>query len=70
MKSKSQIDDCDYVAGRHWQAAWENACIGGVRAIDPSREMVDSRRQPEMLTDLARCRAEPRARHWAAKGIR
>jgi hypothetical protein len=51
MKSKGQIDDCDYVAGRHWQAAWENACIGGVPAIDPSREMVDSRRQPEMLTD-------------------
>lgn len=54
MKSKGQIDDCDYVAGRHWQAAWENAEIGGIRAIDPSREMVDGGRLPELLTDTQR----------------
>ena len=54
MKSKGQIDDCDYVAGRHWQAAWENAEIGGIRAIDPTREMVDGGRLPELLTDTQR----------------
>jgi hypothetical protein len=54
MKSKGQIDDCDYVAGRHWQAAWENAEIGGVRAIDPTREAVDGGRMPELLTDTQR----------------
>ena len=54
MKSKGQIDQCDYVAGRHWQAAWENAEIGGVRAIDPTREAVDGGRQREVLTDTQR----------------
>src|SRR4030088_1336068 len=54
LKLKGQIDQCDYVAGRHWQAAWENAEIGGVRAIDPAREAVDGGRKPEVLTDTPR----------------
>ena len=54
MQSKGQIDQCDYVAGRHWQAAWENAEIGGVRALDPTREAVDGGRLPELLTDTQR----------------
>jgi hypothetical protein len=55
LKSKGRIDECDYVAGRHWQAAYEKAEIGGIRAIDPSREMVDGGRLPELLTDTQRC---------------
>jgi hypothetical protein len=58
MQAKGQIDQCDYVAGRHWQAAWENAEIGGVRAIDPGREMVDGGRLPELLTDTQRRAAQ------------
>jgi hypothetical protein len=58
MKAKGQIDPCDYVAGRHWQAAWENAEIGGVRAIDPTREAVDGGRQWEALTDTQRRAAQ------------
>lgn len=54
MKSKNQIDQCDYVAGRHWQAAYENAEIGHVRAIDPGKEAVDGGRMPEVLTDQQR----------------
>ena len=54
MKSKGQIDQCDYVAGRHWQAAYENAEIGHVRAIDPGKEAVDGGRMPEPLTDRQR----------------
>jgi hypothetical protein len=54
MKSKRQIDQCDYVAGRHWQAAWESAEIGGVRAIAPTREAVDGGSLPELLTDTQR----------------
>jgi hypothetical protein len=54
MISKGQIDQCDYVAGRHWQAAWENAEIGSMRAIDPTREAVDGGSLPEMLTDTQR----------------
>jgi hypothetical protein len=54
MKAKGQIDDCDYVAGRHWQAAWENAAVGGVRALDPTREVVDGGQMPELLSDAQR----------------
>jgi hypothetical protein len=54
MMAKSQIDQCDYVAGRHWQAAYENAEIGGVRAIDPGKEAVDGGRPAEVMTDVQR----------------
>jgi hypothetical protein len=54
LMSKGQIDQCDYVAGRHWQAAWENAEIGGVQAFDPTREAVDGGQLPEVLTDTQR----------------
>jgi hypothetical protein len=54
MKAKNQIDDCDMAAGRHWQLAYENSEIGGVRAIDPSKEAVDGGRMPEMVTDVQR----------------
>jgi len=54
LMSKGQIDQCDYVAGRHWQAAWESAEIGGVSAIDPTREAVDGGQLPEALTDTQR----------------
>lgn len=52
MKAKNQIDQCDYVAGRHWQAAYENSELGAVRAIDPSKEAVDGGRLPEVLTKI------------------
>jgi hypothetical protein len=54
LMSKGQIDHCDYVAGRHWQAAWESAEIGGVSAIDPTRAAVDGGQLPEALTDTQR----------------
>jgi hypothetical protein len=54
MLAREDIDQCDYVAGRHWQAAWENAEIGGVRAIDPGKEAVSGGRLPEVLTDCQR----------------
>lgn len=58
MNAKGQIDQCDYVAGRHWQAAYENSEIGGVRAIDPGKEAVDGGRMPEMVTDQQRRAAQ------------
>ncbi len=54
MKAKGHIDQCDYVAGRHWQAAYENSEIGSVKAIDPSKEAVDGGRLPEVVTDIQR----------------
>ena len=52
LKQKKQLDQCDYVAGRHWQAAYENSELGAVRAIDPSKEAVDGGRLPEVLTKI------------------
>lgn len=41
MHNAKQIDESQFVAGRHWQRAYELSEIGGVRAIDPTREAVD-----------------------------
>lgn len=55
MINRNQIDHCDYVAGRRWQAAYENAAIGGARAIDPTREAVDGGAGVrEVMTDVQR----------------
>lgn len=51
MRARGQIDECDYQAGRHWQRAYEDAEIGGVRGIDPTKEAVDGGRIREVLTD-------------------
>lgn len=37
----NQIDQCQYIAGRHWQRAFELAQGTGLRAIDTTREAVD-----------------------------
>lgn len=54
MRSRGQIDECDYQAGRYWQNAHEDSQIGSIRAIDPSKESVDGGRPPEILTDKQR----------------
>jgi hypothetical protein len=41
MHNAKQIDQAQFVAGRHWQRAYELASAGGVRACDPTRERVD-----------------------------
>lgn len=41
MHNAKQIDQAQFVAGRHWQRAYELSEIGGVRAIDPTKEAVD-----------------------------
>lgn len=51
MRSRDQIEECDYAAGRRWQDAYESSQIGSVRAIDPSKEAVDGGKSPEVLTD-------------------
>jgi hypothetical protein len=51
MHARSQIDQAQYYAGRHWQKAYELAELGGSRAIDPTKEAVDGGRIPEPLTD-------------------
>jgi hypothetical protein len=43
MLARGSIDLAQYAAGREWQRYWEDAQIGAVRAIDPTREPVDGK---------------------------
>lgn len=43
MLARQSIDLAQYEAGREWQRHWEDAQIGAVRAIDPTREPVDGK---------------------------
>jgi hypothetical protein len=43
MLARGQIDLAQYEAGREWQRHWEDAAIGAVRAIDPTKEPVDGK---------------------------
>lgn len=51
MVARGQIDGIELMAGRHWQEAYERLEIGGARAIDTTREVVDGGRIPEPFTD-------------------
>jgi hypothetical protein len=41
MHNAKQIDQAQFIAGRHWQRAFELVEVGGVRAVDLTRERVD-----------------------------
>ncbi len=65
MRNARQIDECQYLAGRHWQKAYEAAEIGGARAIDYTRDKVDggqiaqptiSDTQARAFSDLSKAR--------------
>lgn len=51
MLARKQIDEAQYMAGRHYQRCAEKCEIGGVQAIDPSKEAVDGGRMREAITD-------------------
>lgn len=51
MLSRDQIDQAQFMAGRRWQMFHEHSEIGGVSAIDPSKEAVDGGKIPEPITD-------------------
>lgn len=51
MAARGQIEDHLLKAGRRWQALLEQAEIGSVSAIDPTKEAVDGGRIPEPITD-------------------
>lgn len=51
LHSRGHIDRAQYAAGRAWQADYEAAEVGGVKAMDTTKEPVDGRRLPEMLTE-------------------
>lgn len=57
MRAKGHIDECQYMAGRHWQKAYELAEIGGARAIDYTRDKVDGGKIPEPTISDVQARA-------------
>ena len=57
MHNAQQIDQAQFVAGRHWQRAFELTQGGGVRAVDLTRERVDGSRIPQASITDAQIRA-------------
>jgi hypothetical protein len=53
MLARKQIDRVQYRAGQIWQEYMEATEIGGIKAIDPTKEAVDGGRFPDPLTDKA-----------------
>lgn len=55
MHARGWIDTAQLGAGRIWQRHWENAAIGAVKAIDPTKEPVDGKGPiPAAFTDKQR----------------
>ena len=52
LHDRKFIDDAQFMAGRSWQAHYERSGIGGVRAIDFTKEAVDGRRFMDALCDM------------------
>ena len=57
MRSKGYVDECQFMAARHWQRAYELAEIGGARAIDYGKEKVDGGKIPEPTVTDTQARA-------------
>lgn len=51
MLSRGWLPRHEYEAGREWQRHYDHSVIGGVSAIDTTKEPVDGGRFPETLTD-------------------
>lgn len=67
LRSRNQIDEHQYMAGRHWETVWRHAEIGGVKAANPMKEPVDgggvivepiTDRQRKAVSDLRRADAD------------
>lgn len=52
MRARKQIDEAQFIVGRLWQTHHENSEIGGVKAIDPTKEAVDGGRMAEPLGEI------------------
>ena len=51
LHCRGQIDDAQYHAGRDMQGFYERATIGGLKAMDTTKEPVDGGGFPEALTE-------------------
>lgn len=62
LHDRGHISEAEFNAGRAWQRHYENSGIGGVRAIDFTKEAVDGRRYSDVLTDTQRRAVQELAR--------
>lgn len=70
MRSRKQISEHQYQAGRMWQRFYEDAEIGGIKAIDTTKEPVDGGGQlADPLTEKVRRAVKALARADAAVGF-
>lgn len=51
MHARSQIDQAQYLAGRHYQRLHERTELGQIGSIDTTKTPVDGGRWPELVTD-------------------
>ena len=67
LRSRKQIDEHQYLAGRHWETVWRYAEIGGIKAANPMKEPVDggggivdplTDRQRKAVSELRRADAD------------
>lgn len=71
MKKRKQISEHQYIAGRHWQALYDRAVIGRIKAMDTTNEPVDGGGMiSEGITDGVRDAVKGLARADAAVGLR
>lgn len=68
MEAAGQIDSVQFLAGRHWQFAYVRCEIGGVRAIDPTKEAVDGGRLADPLNEVVKKAIADIARASSALG--
>lgn len=70
MRCRGQIDEHQYEAGRMWQRFYEDAEIGGIKAMDTTKEPVDGGGQlADPLTEKVRRAVKALARADAAVGF-
>jgi hypothetical protein len=54
LHARGQIDDAQYAAGRHWQKLFGDSEVGGLKAMDTTKEPVDGGGFSDPITDRQR----------------
>jgi hypothetical protein len=54
LRARGQLEEHQFAAGRHWQRLWEQAEVGSIRSLDPSRLHVDGGAPPPEIVALRR----------------
>ena len=65
LYARHQIGEAEFLAGRRWQRAWEQASAGDLRGMDTTREPVDGGGRVEPISSERQEAVEDLA-HWGA----